>query len=165
MRPSSTSTASRASSTPSAAWTCRWTSPSRATGCSSPRARSTWTARPPLTFVRQRKQLKDGDFARNRHQQALLAAIAAKIISADTLNPIAIRELVDTAAPFMTVDEGLTPSAIASTAYDLRSLRSSDIRYLSVPHAGPMTTDGGASVVGTDEAGMDELPRLSRRTT
>ncbi|SLM88067.1 LCP family protein [Brachybacterium nesterenkovii] len=111
-----------------------------------------------LTFVRQRKQLEDGDFARNRHQQALLAAIAAKIISADTLsNPIAIRELVDTTAPFMTVDEGLTPSAIASTAYDLRSLRSSDIRYLSVPHAGPMTTDGGASVVGTDEAGMDEL--------
>ena len=39
----------------------------------------------------------------------------------------------------------------------MRSVRNSDIYYLSVPHSGPTTTSGGASVVGTDEEGMDIL--------
>lgn len=111
-----------------------------------------------LTFVRARKQLPDGDFGRNRHQQALLAALADRIISADTLSdPLKVRDLVDTAAPFMTVDDRLTPPSMASLALGLRSVRSSDIHYLSVPHGGPTTTEGGASVVATDEAAMDEL--------
>lgn len=111
-----------------------------------------------LVYVRQRKQLPDGDFGRNRHQQALLAALADKIISADTLsNPLKIKSLVDTAAPYLTIDDGLTPSRLVSLGLGLRDLRSSDISYLSVPHGGPTTTSGGASVVATDEKGMAAL--------
>ena len=36
-------------------------------------------------FVRPRKQASDGDFQRNRNQQAVLKGIADKLISADTL--------------------------------------------------------------------------------
>lgn len=113
-----------------------------------------------LTFVRQRKQLADGDFGRNRHQRALLAAIATRIISSDTLtDPGRIRQLVEVTAPFMTVDEGLTPTGMARIGWDLRSVRSADIRYLAVPHGDPTTTSGGASVVSTDEPAMEPLRR------
>lgn len=111
-----------------------------------------------LTFVRQRKQLADGDFARNRHQQALLSAMATKLISADTLSdPLKIKDLVDGASPYLTVDDGLTSTEMVSTALGLRSIRTGDIRYLSVPHGEPTTTKSGASVVSTDEKAMDEF--------
>ncbi len=109
-----------------------------------------------LVFVRERKSLPDGDFGRNRHQRALVAAVADKIISADTLSdPLKIKSLVDTIAPYMTIDSALTPSAIVGLAAELRDVRNSDIYYLEVPHGGPTTTSGGASVVATDEAAMD----------
>ncbi len=109
-----------------------------------------------LAFVRERKNLPDGDFGRNRHQRALVAALADKVISADTLSdPIKIKGLVDTIAPYMTIDSALTPSAIVGLAAELRDVRNSDIFYLEVPHGDPTTTSGGASVVGTDEAAMD----------
>ncbi|MGP9694533.1 LCP family protein [Brachybacterium sp. AOP25-B2-12] len=111
-----------------------------------------------LTFVRQRKQLAEGDFARNRHQQALLSAILGKIISGDTFSsPGKVRDIVDVVSPFLTVDSSLTPSAIARLAWDLREVRSGDIHYLAVPHGDPTTTSGGASVVSTDEPAMDVL--------
>lgn len=111
-----------------------------------------------LTFVRQRKQLADGDFARNRHEQALLSALADRIISADTLrDPRRVQDLVTATAPFMTVDDGLTPGALASLGFGLRDVRSSDIHDLAVPHGDPTTAPGGASVVATDEAAMDEF--------
>ncbi len=111
-----------------------------------------------LIFVRQRMQLADGDFERNANQRRLLAAIMKKIISADTLSdPQKVQALTEDLSPYLTVDSGLTSSTIASLAFDSRSIRSSDIRYGSVPHGGPTTTSGGASVVATDEAAMDEF--------
>lgn len=119
-----------------------------------------------LTFVRQRKQLADGDFARNRHQQALLAAIAEKIISRKTLtDPLKIKQLVDTVSPYLTVDDGLTASQMVSLGSSMRQLRSNSIYYLSAPHAGPTTTSAGASVVGTDEPAMDLLRTALREDT
>ncbi|GAB2539379.1 LCP family protein [Brachybacterium huguangmaarense] len=109
-----------------------------------------------LVFVRQRKQLAEGDFARNRHQRALLRAIAEKIISRDTLtDPMRIQDLVSTIAPYMTVDDALTATEMVSLGFSMRGIRGTDIHYLEVPHGGPTTTSGGASVVATDEEAMD----------
>lgn len=111
-----------------------------------------------LTYVRQRKQLAEGDFARNRHQRDLLSAILGEIISRETLSdPLKIKDMVDTVSPFLTVDDGLTASEMVSLGYSLRDVRSQDIFYLEMPHGDPTTTSGGASVVSTDEEAMDVL--------
>ncbi len=53
-----------------------------------------------LAFVRSRKQFSDGDFQRNRNQQLVLKAIAAELISRDTLtDPAKLRETVSSIAP------------------------------------------------------------------
>lgn len=116
-----------------------------------------------LAFVRARKQFADGDFQRNRNQQAVLSAIAAKLISADTLtDPGKLRETIEAIAPYLTTDDGLTTSAMLDLGISLRSVRSSDLYFLGVPHGDPYTTSGGASVVATDEEAMDVLREALR---
>ncbi|WP_422116891.1 LCP family protein [Brachybacterium sp. UNK5269] len=109
-----------------------------------------------LTFVRQRKQFSDGDFQRNRNQQAVLKGIATKLISAETLSdPGKLAQTVASISPFLTTDDGLGATTMVELGLSLRSVRSDDLFFLSVPHAGPYMTSGGASVVGTDEEAMD----------
>lgn len=116
-----------------------------------------------LTFVRQRKQFADGDFQRNRNQQAVLMGIADKLISADTLSdPLKLKDTVGTISPYLTTDEGLTASAMVELGLSMRSIRSDDLYFLSVPHGGPYTTSGGASVVATEEGEMDKLRQALR---
>ncbi len=116
-----------------------------------------------LTFVRQRKQFADGDFQRNRNQQAVLTGIADKLISADTLSdPRKLADTIDTVSPYLTTDEGLTAGEMSKLGLSLRSIRGDDLYFLSVPHGGPTTTSGGASVVATDEEAMDVLREALR---
>ncbi|NMA77100.1 MAG: LCP family protein [Actinomycetales bacterium] len=116
-----------------------------------------------LTFVRQRKQFADGDFQRNRNQQAVLNGIAGKLISAETLSdPRKLSDTIETISPFLTTDGGLGAGAMVELGLSLRSVRSGDLHFLSVPHAGPTTTSGGASVVATDEEAMDVLREALR---
>ena len=111
-----------------------------------------------LTFVRQRKQFADGDFQRNRNQQAVLRGIANKLISADTLtDPRKMRDTIDSISPYLTTDDGLSATAMVELGLSLRSIRSGDMYFLSVPYGAPYTTSGGASVVATDEESMDVL--------
>lgn len=111
-----------------------------------------------LAFVRERKSFADGDFARNRNQQELLRGLANKVISADTLSdPRKISALVEDISPYLTTDEDLTGSTLVGMGLDMRSVRGGDLHFMSVPHGDPYTTSGGASVVATDEDGMDEL--------
>ena len=116
-----------------------------------------------LVFVRQRKQFADGDFQRNRNQQAVLKGIADKLISADTLtDPRRLADTIETVSPYLTTDEGLTAGEMTKLGLSLRSIRGDDLHFLSVPHGGPTTTSGGASVVATDEEAMDVLREALR---
>ena len=116
-----------------------------------------------LVFVRQRKQFADGDFQRNRNQQAVLAGIADKLISADTLtDPRRLADTIESVSPFLTTDEDLTAGQMSKLGLSLRSVRGDDLHFLSVPHGGPTTTSGGASVVATDEEAMDVLREALR---
>ena len=116
-----------------------------------------------LTFVRQRKQFADGDFQRNRNQQAVLKGIADKLISSETLSdPRKLADTIDSISPFLTTDDGLSASAMIELGLSMRSVRGGDLYFLSVPHAGPTTTSGGASVVATDEDAMDVLREALR---
>ena len=116
-----------------------------------------------LVFVRARKQFADGDFQRNRNQQAVLKGIIAKLLSRDTLsNPLTLRDTIDSVSPYLTTDDGLSSSAMVDLGLSLRSVRSDDIYWMSVPHGEPTTTKGGASVIATDEPGMDVLRQALR---
>ncbi|MDN5601360.1 MAG: LCP family protein [Brachybacterium sp.] len=116
-----------------------------------------------LAFVRERKQFSDGDFQRNRNQQAVLQGIADKLISAETLSdPGKLADTIDSISPFLTTDDGLSATAMVELGLSMRSVRSADLHFLSVPHAGPTTTSGGASVVATDEEAMDVLREALR---
>ena len=116
-----------------------------------------------LAFVRERKQFADGDFQRNRNQQAVLKGIADELISADTLSdPRKLADTVESISPFLTTDEGLSATTMVELGLSMRSLRSSDMYFLSVPHGGPYTTSGGASVVAGDEEAMDVLREALR---
>src|SRR5699024_3973862 len=116
-----------------------------------------------LAFVRERKQFDDGDFQRNRNQQAVLKGIADELISADTLSdPRKLADTVESISPFLTTDEGLNATTMVELGLSMRSLRSSDMYFLSVPHGGPYTTSGGASVVAGDEEAMDVLREALR---
>ena len=59
-------------------------------------------------------------------------------------------------------DEGLTAGEMTKLGLSLRSIRGDDLHFLSVPHGGPTTTSGGASVVATDEEAMDVLREALR---
>src|SRR5699024_8986710 len=65
-------------------------------------------------------------------------------------------------SPFLTTDEGLNATTMVELGLSMRSLRSSDMYFLSVPHGGPYTTSGGASVVAGDEEAMDVLREALR---
>lgn len=116
-----------------------------------------------LVFVRQRKQFAEGDFQRNRNQQAVLQAIVEKLISRDTLtDPMKLQSTISALSPFLTTDDGLTSSKMLDIGYSLRSIRGADLHYLSVPHGEPMMTKGGASVVAPDDAGMEPFRKALR---
>ncbi|MCS6712267.1 LCP family protein [Brachybacterium sp. EF45031] len=111
-----------------------------------------------LVFVRQRKQFADGDFQRNRNQQALLRGITQEILARDTLSsPTKVAEMVGVITPFLTTDDALTAGRMVQLGWGLREVRGENIHYLSVPHGGPFMTSGGASVVATDEQNMNVL--------
>src|SRR5690625_5434879 len=88
-----------------------------------------------LTFVRQRKQFADGDFQRNRNQQAVLQGIADKLISADTLtDPRKLRDTIDAVSPYLTTDDGLSSTAMVELGLSLRSVRDRKSTRLNSSH-------------------------------
>ncbi|EKU47534.1 MULTISPECIES: LCP family protein [Brevibacterium] len=111
-----------------------------------------------LTFVRERKSFKDGDFQRARNQQAFIKGLINELISADTLsNPAKIQEMVTEFAPYMYVDSGLNAQYISSTAFAMRDVRPGDIEFFTSPTAGVGRSADGQSIVNVDQ---DELKKL-----
>ncbi|MDN6666038.1 MAG: LCP family protein [Brevibacterium sp.] len=111
-----------------------------------------------LTFVRERKSFKDGDFQRARNQQAFIKGLTSEIISADTLsNPVKIQKMVKDFSPYMYVDSGLDAQYISATAFGMRDVRPGDIEFFTSPTAGVGTSSDGQSIVNVDE---DELKKV-----
>jgi LCP family protein required for cell wall assembly len=85
-----------------------------------------------LDFARQRYDLPDGDFDRQRHQQQILKAIADRVASAGVLsNPIKLDRLVRAVAATLTVDTN--GADIEDLVLSLRDLRSGDLVGIAVP--------------------------------
>ncbi|MGO1440953.1 MAG: LCP family protein [Brevibacterium yomogidense] len=111
-----------------------------------------------LSFVRARKDFADGDLQRIRNQQAFLSGLMDEIVTADTLgNPVKVAGMVRDFSPYMTVDDELDSSKIASLAYELRSMRSGDVQFFSAPISGAGRSNDGQAILNVDEGELGEI--------
>ncbi|WP_277454139.1 LCP family protein [Janibacter sp. DB-40] len=111
-----------------------------------------------LDYVRERKQLAEGDISRGQRQQAWLKAIMRETLDPSVLlNPGRLNGVIEAGTEHTVVDEGLTGNVIRREAIQLRSVRGGDIHFLTAPFSGYGTTAEGASIDILDERGMAAL--------
>lgn len=111
-----------------------------------------------LSFVRQRKELSEGDISRGKRQLAFIKALMLKTLSASTLaNPVQLKNFIDAATANLTVDDGLDVAQMRSEAFALRGLRGNDIRFITAPFSGFGTSPDGQSIDVVDDARMKSL--------
>lgn len=116
-----------------------------------------------LAFVRERKQLSEGDISRGKRQQAFIKALMLKGLSKDVLlNPARLADFVDAATSNLTVDQKLDVGEMRSEAFAMRSLRGSDIRFITAPFTGFGWSKDGQSIDVTDGPKMKELGEAIR---
>lgn len=115
-----------------------------------------------LVYVRERYAFADGDYQRVRNQQAYMKGLLNEVLSRETLtSPTKILDSVDAISPFLTVDSGLTGTALVPLGLSLSDLRSGDVTMFTSPTLGTGMV-GAASVVHPDWDGLAELSTLFR---
>lgn len=108
-----------------------------------------------LAFVRQRYGLPRGDLDRIVRQQVFLAALADKVLSAGTLtDPGRIRELIDATQQALVLDKDLD---VLDFAARMQGIASGDIRFVTVPIAGPEQVAGEGEVLTVDRAAVRQF--------
>jgi anionic cell wall polymer biosynthesis LytR-Cps2A-Psr (LCP) family protein len=116
-----------------------------------------------LAFVRERKQLSEGDISRGRRQLAFIKALMLKTLNKDVLlNPVRLSEFIDAATKNLTVDQKLDVGTMRSEALAMRDLRGDDIRFITAPFTGFGMTAQGASIDIVDEVKMADLGEAIR---
>ncbi|MGV1009316.1 MAG: LCP family protein [Dermatophilaceae bacterium] len=111
-----------------------------------------------LAFVRERKQLSEGDISRGQRQQAFLKALLLKSLSRDTLtNPVQLARFIDAATQNLTVDRGLGVNEMRTLAFDLLGIRSGDISFVTAPFASFATVANVGDVELLDAPAMRAL--------
>src|SRR5690606_32617652 len=74
-----------------------------------------------LVYVRERKNLPEGDFSRAERQRDVTKAIVSKLMSRGVLpNPGMFRDAVTTLGPAFRVDAGLDNQTIIDTGLSMR---------------------------------------------
>jgi LCP family protein required for cell wall assembly len=100
-----------------------------------------------LDFSRQRKQFADGDFTRIKHQQQVIKAILDEAASGGILaNPARLNSFVRATSSAVSVDRDMS---LVDMAIELRSLRGSDLTFMTNPTRGTGRV-GNESVVFAD---------------
>lgn len=111
-----------------------------------------------LAFVRQRKELSEGDISRGRRQQAFLKALMVKTMKPATLgNPVKAAQLVNAGTKDLVIDETWSVDQIRSTGWDMRNVRGGDIYFITAPFTGFADIPGVGSVDVVDKAKMKRL--------
>lgn len=115
-----------------------------------------------LSYVRERYAFPNGDYTRVANQQRYLKGLMNTLLSRDTLtNPITIMDSVNAISPYLTVDDALTPTALAPLGMSLSGIRSGDINMFTSPTLGTGMV-GAQSVVHPDWEGLEKLAELFR---
>ncbi|MEO7131583.1 MAG: LCP family protein [Dermatophilaceae bacterium] len=116
-----------------------------------------------LAFVRERKQLSEGDISRGRRQLAFIKALMLQTLNKDTLlNPVRLAKVIDAATSNTTVDQNLDVSDMRTEAFALRGVRGGDIDFITAPFTGFGTSPDGQSIDIVDEVKMKQLGEAIR---
>lgn len=101
-----------------------------------------------LAFVRQRHGLPRGDLDRIVRQQAYLASLANKVLSAGTLaNPNRVRQLINAAQQSVVLDENFD---VLDFAARMQGLTAGNIVFQTVPVLGDGDSESDGSVLKVD---------------
>ncbi len=110
-----------------------------------------------LLFVRQRYNLPNGDFDRIKRQQAFLGALAKQAADRGTLtNPLKLDRFLSALTKSISVDESVSAGDLRSLALSMRSVRVSDVMFMTLPHK-DAGTRGKQSVVFVDATKAKQL--------
>ena len=110
-----------------------------------------------LAYVRERKQLPEGDLDRAERQRLVAQAILRKALSPEVIaNPLQFNRIVGSVAKQVTVDRGLTGSELRSTALSIR-FQPNRIASLQAPISGFGTSADGQSIDVVDQRKLAEL--------
>jgi LCP family protein required for cell wall assembly len=105
-----------------------------------------------LAFVRQRHGLPRGDLDRIVRQQAYLASLTNKVLSAGTLaNPNRIRHLISATQQSLVLDEGFD---VLDFAARMQGLAAGNVVFETVPVLGDGTSESDGSVLNVDPAAV-----------
>ena len=119
-----------------------------------------------LQFVRERKQLSEGDISRGRRQLAFVKALLLEATSPETItNPIKIAKFANAATENLVVDQDLTIGQMKDYALELKNIRGGDVVFSTAPFTGFGTTSAGASIDIVDKKGMADLGEALRTDT
>ncbi len=86
-----------------------------------------------LDYVRQREEIPDGDYGRQRHQQQLIRAALQQARDLGVIsNPLTLDRVIRAAGQSLTVDlpAGMT---VADLAFELRNVHAADMTMLRLP--------------------------------
>jgi LCP family protein required for cell wall assembly len=101
-----------------------------------------------LAFVRQRHGLPRGDLDRIVRQQAYMASLANKVLTAGTLaNPHRVRQLIDAAQQSLVLDEGFD---VLDFAARMQGLAAGNVAFETVPVLGDGDSESDGSVLMAD---------------
>lgn len=101
-----------------------------------------------LAFVRQRHGLPRGDLDRIVRQQAYLASLANKVLTAGTLaNPGRIRQLINAAQQSLVLDEGFD---VLDFATRMQGLTAGNVAFETVPVLGDGDSETDGAVLDVD---------------
>lgn len=119
-----------------------------------------------LKYVRERRDLKNGDLDRARRQRDVLTAIIDKTLSAGTLaNPSKFDDVATLAGRTMTVDDKLTNAEIRKLAMSLRFTSGDSVVQVQAPISGFGRSKDGQAYDLVDKEGLQELSDAMRNDT
>ncbi|WP_237204923.1 LCP family protein [Rothia nasimurium] len=111
-----------------------------------------------LEFVRERYSFSDGDYQRVRNQRAFLRGVYNKLRADGALSSASkLLQVIESVSPYMSVDQGLSPSAIVGIAQPVLSNGNTQLVSMTLSNAGTGWSWDGQSIVVLDAAATSAL--------
>ncbi|MEX3609968.1 LCP family protein [Rothia sp. LK2588] len=119
-----------------------------------------------LEFVRQRYAFEDGDYQRVRNQRAFMDGVLHTIQSKGAFNNATnFKNVVESIAPYVTVDSGLDSGEMAQLATPYIAKGGAHLHKLTLPNAGTGWSADGQSIVILDSEATSQLSDALRNNT
>lgn len=119
-----------------------------------------------LAFVRERYTFSNGDYQRVINQRAFIRGVYTKLRSQGAMSSAAsLLPVIQSVAPYMSVDSGLTPSQIVGIAQPVLANGNTQLVTMTLPNAGTGWSWNGQSIVVLDSAATGAMSQALQTGT